>query len=125
MPLFFVFVLLSCAEKGEVPEWVYDFKPQKGEVCGVGVAGVHMRGFAYQRATAIVRAIDEISRQKGVTVDTRLEYFMAGTTESGARSGLAVYSVQTSKGQTIRARVVRAYYDKDSQMFYVLMCEER
>ncbi|WP_121010584.1 hypothetical protein [Hydrogenivirga caldilitoris] len=84
-----------------------------------------MKGIAYQRATAIARAIDEIARQKGVTVNSQLEYFMEGSSMGGNTSALSVYSVQTTEGQTIKARIVEAYYDKESQLFYVLMCEEK
>ncbi len=82
-----------------------------------------MRGLAYQRATAISRAINEIARQKGATVSTQLEYFMRGSSAIGSTSSLSVYSVQTTEGQTIRARIVETYYDKEKQIFYVLMCE--
>ncbi len=104
---------------------MYSYKPKKGEVCGVGTAGIHLRGFPYQRATAIARAIDEIARQKGVTVNTQLEYFMRGSSAGGAHSALSVYSVQTAEGQTIRARIVETYYDEEKKLFHVLMCEER
>ena len=117
--------LFSCAPKSGPPDWVYHFKAKRGQVCGVGSAGVHMRGWAYQRATAIARAIDEIARQKGVTVNVQVEKFMQGTSEGGAVSALSVYSVQTTEGETIRARVKETYYDKNTRQFYVLMCEEK
>ncbi len=122
--LLFTFIL-SCTKKGSVPDWVYNFKPEEGRVCGIGTAGLHMKGFSYQRATAIARAIDEIARQKGVTVKTQLEHFLGGTSGGGQVSALSVYSVQTTEGELIRARIVHAYYDRTSQMFYVLMCEEK
>lgn len=120
-------LLLGCAKKevGGVPKWVVNFVPEKGKVCGVGTAGLHMQGPAYQRATAIARAVDEIARQKGVNVSTQLEYFMRGSSEGGASSSISVYSVHTTEGQTIRARIVETYYDTEKQMFYVLMCEEK
>jgi len=121
-PALLLFILLGCTSRE--PSWVYNYKPKKGEVCGVGTAGIHIRGFAYQRATAIARAIDEIARQKGVTVSTQLEHFMESSS-SGAYSSLRVYSVQTTEGQTIRARIVETYYDRERQLFHVLMCEER
>ncbi len=116
----------GCGEKSsKPPQWIYHYKPKKGEICGIGSAGVHMKGFPYQRATAIARAIDEIARQKGVTVNTQLEYFMRGSSSGGSQSSLSVYSVQTTEGQTIRARIVETYYDREKEVFYVLMCEER
>ena len=123
--LLLLFLMLACAQRREVPEWVYNFKPPGGKTCGVGVANVHIKGFAYQRATAIARAIDEIARQKGVTVNTQLEYFMKGTTTGGTRSELNVYSVQTTEGEVIKARLIETFYDQGSQRFYVLMCEEK
>ncbi len=117
-------LIISCAKKSDLPEWVIHFKPKRGEVCGVGIAGIHMKGFAYQRATAIARAVDEIARQKGVTVNTQVEYFMKGTT-AGSEAYLSVYSVQTTEGQTIRAVLKEAYHDREKGTFYVLMCEEK
>ena len=117
-------LILSCASKSRVPEWVYNYRSKKGQICGVGSAGVHMKGFPYQRATAVARAIDEIARQKNVSVSSSLESYMEGSS-SGSASSISVYSVQTTEGETIRARIVESYYNRDTNEFYVLMCEER
>lgn len=117
-------LLVSCSKGGGEPEWLYSFKAPKGKVCGVGTAGIHIKGPSYQRATAIARAIEEIARQKGVTVNTSAEYFMQGSSAGGAVSALRVYSVQTTEGETVRAKVVETYYDKEKKLFHVLMCEE-
>ncbi len=117
-------LIFGCASKRELPEWVYNYKSKKGQICGVGSAGVHMKGFPYQRATAVARAIDEIARQKNVSVSSSLESYMEGSS-SGSTSSLSVYSVQTTEGEVIRARIVESYYNRDTNEFYVLMCEER
>ncbi len=116
-------LIFGCASKRELPEWVYNYKSKKGQICGVGSSGVHMKGFPYQRATAVARAIDEIARQKNVSVSSSLESYMEGSS-SGSASSLSVYSVQTTEGEVIRARIVESYYNRDTNEFYVLMCEE-
>lgn len=67
--LILLIIVSSCSlpskESSEKPEWIYKSYYQKGKICGVGYSAMHVRGFAYQRATAIARAIDEIARQMG------------------------------------------------------------
>ncbi len=126
--LFATFFLFSCVKQSSVsthtqqsPKWIYGVYHKKGSICGVGVSLPHIRGKAYQRATAISRAIDEIARQMNVKVDTTVEHFLKGSS-SGAISGLSSYSVQTTTGQTIRAKIEDVYLDPKSEELYVLMC---
>ncbi len=84
---------------------------------------MHVRGFAYQRATAVARAIDEIARQMGVRVDSSIEHFLKGT-RGGTISGLQLYTVQTTSGIVIKAKIIDSYYDKRGREFFVLMCTE-
>ncbi len=121
------FFLLSCGLKGKsgTPEWVYNFKAPKKKICGVGSAYTHVRGFPYQKATAIARAIDEIARQKRVEVKVDIERLAKGSSQMGYKSQMEVYSFQTTKGEVVKAKIIETYYDKEKGLFHVLMCEER
>ena len=123
-----VILLFSCAKKSDIsthtqqpPKWIYGVYHKQGSICGVGVSLPHIRGKSYQRATAISRAIDEIARQMNVKVNTTVEHFLKGNA-SGATSGLSSYSIQTTAGQTIRAKIEDVYLDPRSEELYVLMC---
>ncbi|ACO03944.1 MAG TPA: hypothetical protein DEP48_09850 [Persephonella sp.] len=125
--LILLIIVSSCSlpskESSEKPEWIYKSYYQKGKICGVGYSAMHVRGFAYQRATAIARAIDEIARQMGVRVDSSVEHFLRGT-RGGTVSGLQLYTVQTTSGRVIKAKIIDSYYDEGSREFFVLMCTE-
>lgn len=123
-----VFLLISCGihsnmsqNKKQPPKWIYGVYHEQGSICGVGISLPHIRGKAYQRATAISRAIDEIARQMNVKVNTTVEHFLKGNA-SGATSGLSSYSIQTTTGQTIRAKIEDVYLDPKSEELYILMC---
>lgn len=107
----------------KVPDWILHYKNAK-KICGVGVSKRHIKGLAYQRLLAISRGIDEIARQLGVTVETRLETYMTGTSES-VSTGLSSYSVQTSSGQTVEAEIEEAWMNEETEEFYVLMCMDK
>lgn len=122
--LIFIFAF-SCSQKTtnvqNPPKWIYGVYNKKGSICGVGISLPHIRGKSYQRATAIVRAIDEIARQMNVKVNTKVEHFLHGTS-SGTTSSLSSYSIQTTTGQTIRAKIEDVYLDPKSEELYILMC---
>ena len=99
------------------PKWIYGVY-NKNKICGVGISNIHVRGEAYQRATAISRAIDEIARQMNVKVNTSLEYFMS----KNGSSALQVYSFQTTNGQTVKAKIEDVYVEPKSKRLYILMC---
>jgi len=105
----------------KIPKWVFYYDGDR-KTCGVGIARPHIRGLAYQRAVAISRAIDEIARQQGVTVDTELASLMSGN-QNGAISRLSTYSVQTSTGKTVEAKIIDSYMDERSDELYLLMCD--
>ena len=123
--MFIIFMIVSCGgtTKKEKPEWIYSSYYQEDKICGVGYSAMHVRGFSYQRATAIARAIDEIARQMGVKVTSTVEHFLKGT-RGGAVSKLQLYTVQTTEGKIIKARIVDSYYDERSREFFVLMCSQ-
>lgn len=118
-------LLTSCAlsensAKEKAPKWVYGFVASDG-TCGVGVSKPHMRGYSYQRATAISRAIDEIARQKNVKVSTSLETIMK---KSGgtASSDMMSYSVQTTDGETVSSQIIDMWKNDRTDEFFVKMC---
>jgi len=104
------------------PKWASHYDGGN-KTCGLGIARPHIRGIAYQRIVAISRAIDEIARQQGVSVDTELESLMIGN-QNGTISSLSTYSVQTSTGNKVEAKIIDTYMDDRSDDFYVLMCED-
>ena len=125
--LIFIF-LFSCGSKTEntpnktsKPKWIYGAFEEKNAICGVGVSLPHIKGKAYQRATAIARAIDEIARQMKVKVDTKIEHFLKGSS-SGRHSRISSFSVQTTTGQTVRAKIKDIYFNEETSELYVLMC---
>lgn len=118
--------LLSCAtvdnNNSSRPDWILH-RHIEGKVCAVGSSLAHIKGFAYQQATAISRAIDQIAMQKSVQVNTTVEHFITGSSGHTA-SGLSAYSVQNSIGQTLAATVLDTWLNKKTGEFYVWMCTE-
>jgi len=137
LPVAIIFMVLSgCATtektitppvaikaKVNVPEWVLHYKADR-KICGIGISKPHIKGIPYQRLLSISRGIDEIARQLGVEVETRLETYMKGTSES-VQTGLSTYSVQTSNGKTVEAEIEKAWINGDTDEFYVLMCMDK
>ena len=125
--ILFVF-LSSCIlisnskELNKKPDWIYHYHIE-GKVCGVGSSLPHIKGFAYQQATAIARAIDQIAMQKGVKVETSLEHFLSGTKNS-SHSDISIYSVQTTDGQNVKATVKDTWQDLKTKILYVWMYSE-
>ncbi len=127
----FLFVgIFSCKSKPgtvesftqDMPKWVYHYDPGN-KTCGVGTSLPHIKGIAFQRAVAIARGIDEIARQIHVSVDSKLEHYMSssnGTTSST----LSTFSVQTTSGVSISAKIIDAWLSHTSNEFYVLMCTD-
>lgn len=131
--VFFAVSLPSCAAappsgkpvehvepKIDMPGWILHYD-SGNRICGVGTSLPHIRGIAHQRAVAVSRAIDEIAKQLNVTVDAKLEHYMTGS-GIGVSSGLSTYSVQTTNGQSVKARIIDAWMNNRSREFYVLMC---
>lgn len=104
------------------PKWTL-MPPHDGKVYGVGESAIHVSGITYQRALAISRGIDEIARQKGVTVSNTFESVQqvaGGASSQAARN----YSVQTVEGQTVKAVIKDVYEDPYTKRLYVLMMEQ-
>jgi hypothetical protein len=121
---FFVFtaIILFCSCAVKPPGWIMD-PFIKDKICAVGVCGPHINGFHAQRYTAISRAFDEIARQKGVTVDANSEHSFASIGQNSV-SQLSEYSVQTTTGQVVSARLYDTWLDRKTNMFYVRMYSE-
>jgi len=119
-------VFLSCtATKKEYPvspEWVFG-NFNSNNICYVGSSRPHIRGIPYQRALAVNRSIEGIARQKNVTVNTRVEHYMNGTSESST-SFLKTYSIQTTTGEKISAQIKKTWLNEKTGELFILMCEE-
>lgn len=104
----------------ELPKWVMHYDGG-GKRCGVGISRTHINGLPYQRALAISRAIDEIAKQQGVTVDSELASIISGS-QNGAISRLSTFSVQTTTGEKVEAEIMDTFMDNKSSELYILMC---
>ncbi|MGC8925961.1 MAG: hypothetical protein ACP5LO_08060 [Calditerrivibrio sp.] len=126
--IFSIFVL-SCyheakynnSEYSGTPDWVYGNAPSD-KVCYVGSAMPHVSGKPYQRALAVSRAIEGIARQKNVKVNVEVESFMTGTSQSASTS-MNVYSVQTTEGATVSAKIEKVWINPNNDEIFILMCE--
>lgn len=126
--IFSIFLVTACAgtyngtKRQAYPDWIYGTSNTDG-ICYVGSSLPHIRGKPYQRALAISRALEGIAMQKKVVVDVNVEHLMTGTSDS-ASSSMEVYSVQTTKGEIVRAKIKDVWLDPYKQELFILMCEE-
>lgn len=105
------------------PAWVY--KPAKnGKIGGVGVSGFHIRGKTAQRELAITRAIDDIARQMGITVQSNLETASTASSSGAVSSAMQTYSLHTVSGTVVKAHIEEVWEDPSTQELYVWMVVE-
>lgn len=116
-------VSYKSSEYSDAPEWVYGNTPS-GKICYVGSSMPHVSGKPYQRALAVSRAIEGIARQKNVKVNVEVESFMTGTSQS-ASTAMNVYSVQTTEGATVKAKIEKVWVNPKTEEMFVLMCEDK
>lgn len=110
-------------DNNQMPAWVLSGGSSDKETCYVGSSRPHIKGLPYQKALAVSRAIDGIARQKNVTVDVEVESLMKGTS-SGASTSLSSYSVQTTTGQKVSAKITDVWMNSYSNEIFVRMCEK-
>lgn len=129
MVFIFSLFLVSCFSKNNVnseysaaPEWVYGNTPS-GKICYVGSSMPHVSGKPYQRALALSRAIEGIARQKNVKVNVEVESLMSGTSQ-GASTSMNVYSVQTTEGAVVKAKIEKIWINPENSEIFILMCED-
>lgn len=106
----------------QMPDWIIS-ESSNGDVCYVGSSRPHIKGLPYQKALAVSRAIDGIARQKNVMVDVQVESLMKGTS-SGATTSLSSYSVQTTTGQKVSAKITDKWMNPQTNEIFVRMCEK-
>lgn len=99
------------------PAWI-DNPRTVGQIVGLGHAGVHFNGRAAQRELATSRALDEIARQMGVTVNNIMVVNQQLTT-TGVSATMASSSEQSVKGRVVNAVVHDEWREGDN--FYILM----
>ncbi len=128
--LFAVFILISCGGTAtkqksavEMPKWIYDGSHDLGKTCYVGSSLPHIKGLSYQRALAVMRAIEGIAQQKNVKVDVEVEKIMKGT-RNNAKTEMMTYTVQTTKGQTVSAKITDIWLNPENKEMFVRMCED-
>lgn len=85
----------------------------------------HIRGPHFQRETAIARALDELARQLGVTVHSVLEDRTEVAGAGKARTHTAIYSVQTTDGQVVKAALRAVWTDPRNDHLYAWMTLEQ
>ena len=118
---FSLFFVLGCAASNKsggvfYPDWVYG-APKGDKICYVGSSIPHIKGSSYQRALAISRGIEGIARQKKITVDVDVEHLLYGSSSS-ATSQMSVYSVQTTRGETVKAVIKEVWINpKTDELF--------
>jgi len=110
----------SVLQKGicySTPNWVYKIPVSKNKVYGIGVAGENMKGFSFQRKSAISKAVSEIASQLKVKVNNRFESI------ADSRNGISAqnYTFQTIDNQVVHAKIVKSCKNPNNGMFYVLM----
>lgn len=95
------------------PVWVFNPGDNgKYKFAGVGISARSLKGPQHQRQLAIQRALDEIARQMGTTIDTQTVTKTKGSS-TGAKTSLETYSVHTTNGQKVTA-VIRQFWRKES-----------
>lgn len=104
-------------QKPQRPAWI-DNPRTAGKIVGLGRAGFHFNGHAAQRELAMSRALDEIARQMGVTVNSIMVVNQQLTT-TGSSATMASTSEQSVKGRVVNAVVHDEWREGDT--FYILM----
>jgi hypothetical protein len=106
------------------PGWFAQPAGPDGQLGGVGIARTHLKGPSFQRQTAIARALDEIARQLGVEVASVLEDRTQASERGGLQSSTAIYSVQTTRGEVVRARLREIWVHPQTNEVYAWMTVE-
>ncbi len=101
------------------PKWVYETS-KEGKTGGVGISKPHFNGKTAQRSLAISRALDEIARQMGVEVNSIQKISTVGTSQN-ATTTLESYSLHSTNGKVVIARVESFWEDKATDELYVWM----
>lgn len=121
--LFLTFMLFSCSSKMDKcpPEWYVNYKVNNKRLCGVGYAGIHIKGKSAQEALAIARAIEKIAIQKNVRIDSETlveQIWTQNSAQSLGRKGIKL----EIKDIGVSGVIKEAKWCGSS--FYVLICEE-
>lgn len=104
------------------PNWIYE-PSQNGKIGGVGSSKTHIEGKTAQRSLAISRALDEIARQMGVSVNSVQKIATQGSS-SGISTHIESYSVQTTSGKIVNASIKEVWYNEhDDELFVWMVCE--
>lgn len=110
-------ILQAQPQKSARPAWI-DNPRSVGDVVGLGQAGFHFDGKAAQRELATSRALDEIARQMGVTVNN-IMVINQQHTGMGNNTNVAQTSEQSVKGKVVNAVVHDEWQEGDT--LYVIM----
>lgn len=117
-------VFIGCKEEKRIipptikePQWIY--QPNlTGKIGAVGSAKEHFKGKTAQRRLAISRALDELSQQSGVQVQSTIK-------RNEKRDGLytnssaEIYTVQNSANETIQAHIEAIWIHPKTKEIYI------
>lgn len=102
------------------PDWVKNSHLMDG-VVGVGSAKTHLKGPAAQRALATSRALDEIARQKGVSVSNVVAR-RESMTATRASSSMQTASQQVVNNNQVHA-VIKGEWNNGDELFILMVAE--
>lgn len=103
------------------PAWYWH--PGDGELIGgVGESGLHLDGPSAQRQLAVSRAMEDIARQKGITVQNIQEITQYANREMSSVN-ISAYSLQTVDGAYIVARIREVWQDPATGRIFVWATE--
>ncbi|MDR2883936.1 MAG: hypothetical protein LBV09_02375 [Deferribacteraceae bacterium] len=124
--------IISCSAKDyPIDDGLVNGKPSwywspgyEGKLGGVGEAGFNVYGVSEQRKLATSRAIEDIARQKGLTVSSSQAVSHSAASDGTASVNIESYSVHTVEGMTISARVRQVWQDPSTDRIIVWATEE-
>lgn len=107
----------SAKPKNEKPDWIYN---HSGGV--VGICDTHMKGDAAQEQVAIDRALEKLSKQQGVEVNS---VSISTQKESGGHYGSGHSSTaQIKASNKVKATIKETWRDPKTNRYYVWMVME-
>lgn len=104
----------------EQPSWVTN-PSSAGKIVGLGSAKSHIKGPAAQRALAMSRALDEIAKQKGVSV-SNIVTTQGSMSATRASSSLQTVSQQVVNNNQVHA-VIKDEWNSGDELFILMVAE--
>ena len=101
----------------QMPKWINQ-PYANGHIGAVGSAKPHFKGVSAQRKLAIARALDELSQQSGVKIQSEI---LTKQSRKGIRSNSSIesYSVQNSSGKVVKAHIEQVWTNPKTKEIYI------